>query len=128
MDNALKLLIGVLSIAGILAFLAPTSVTPPKPPVAATAAAAAPVVAAPGTNETADGEAVEEQTDNEPEEEEFFKFGEPTIDGKPYTGGDDGPSDSDDSDSQNETSETEPQDNSSDEPLPPNFMPQNAGQ
>jgi hypothetical protein len=91
MDKSLKLLIAVLGVAGLLALLVPSSVsTPPPAPaveVAATAVAA-PVIAAETTEEVLDVE--EEEIDPADDaEEEFFKFGEPTIDGKPYGSSDD---------------------------------------
>jgi hypothetical protein len=75
MDNILKLLLGVLSVAGLLAMLTPSST--PKPVVVAQAepAPAKPVVEAADVNPE---EPVPDET-----EDEVIKFGEPMIDGKP---------------------------------------------
>jgi hypothetical protein len=128
MDNSLKLLIGVLSIAGVLAFLAPTSVTPTEAPVEAAPVAAVPVVETPANDQNVDGGVPEEEAEDQGEEEEYFKFGEPTIDGQPFTGGDDSSTENDNSDVQDQSSQNQPAAEISNEVLPPNFKPQNTGQ
>lgn len=76
MDNILKLLLGVLGIAGLLAMLTPSQVSTP----AVVEAAPANEVAAP-VPETTD--AVAEEAFPEEADDEFVKFGEPMIDGNP---------------------------------------------
>ncbi len=125
MDNALKLLIGVLSIAGLLAFLAPTNVTPPaKAPVAAEAA---PAVTTP-TIQNADAEIEEAEPVDDPEEDEPFTFGEPTIDGKPLAGGDDNSSPNNDVNTQSQPSEVNAAIASPEQLAPADSMPVNQGQ
>ena len=80
MDNSLKLLLAVLGIAGVLAFLAPTNLATPAPIAVATPVA--PVVAPPV--DTSSPTQMEPVSNSGPQE--AFKFGEPTIDGKPYGG------------------------------------------
>ena len=74
MDNILKLLIGVLGVAGLLAMLAPSNFVPTEPePVTEAPPPAQPVDLLPVPEEPATSEG---QVYN-------FKMGEPTIDGKP---------------------------------------------
>ena len=74
MDNILKLLIGVLGVAGLLAMLAPSNLVPAEPEPATEAPPPAQPVDLPPVPEepaTSDGQVYN------------FKMGEPTIDGKP---------------------------------------------
>lgn len=80
MDNILKLLLGVLSIAGLIAMLAPTNM-PVASPVQAVASATPDIIAPTSEN----GEPLpseEEMVENEAEDDPF-STGEPTIDGNP---------------------------------------------
>lgn len=81
MDNILKLLLGVLSVAGLIAMVTPTNMTvAPPPPIAA----ADPAVAAPtlengnGDLPPEDPELIENEAEDDP-----FSTGEPMIDGNP---------------------------------------------
>lgn len=75
MDNILKLLLGVLSVAGLLAMLVPSGLTPvqPEPVAAETTPPVQPVESTPPPVEVVVADS----------EEYNFKIGEPTIDGKP---------------------------------------------
>ena len=86
MDSSLKLLIGVLGIAGFLAVLVPTSI--PAPPTAPVVTAAAPEVV---TSVEVDNDPEIEETEpaDDSEDEYYTEFGQPSIDGKPFSGGDD---------------------------------------
>jgi len=81
MDNILKLLLGVLSVAGLIAMLAPTNLSMSPPPEIA---AAEPAIAAPqleNPNEELppeDAELIENEAEDDP-----FSTGEPMIDGNP---------------------------------------------
>ena len=86
MDRSLKLLIGVLGIAGFLAVLVPTSI--PAPPKAPVLTAADAVVATP-VEENDDPEIEETEPADDSEDEYYIEFGQPSIDGKPFSGGDD---------------------------------------
>lgn len=83
MDNILKLLIGVLSVAGLLAMLTPTHTPEPQVVAQAEPAPAEPVINNDGINP-------EEPFPDEPDDE-VIKFGEPMIDGKPIVDEEDGP-------------------------------------
>jgi hypothetical protein len=75
MDNILKLLIGVLSVAGLLAMLTPTH--SPEPQVVAQ------TVPAPTEAVITDNVVNPEESLPEEPDDEVIKFGEPMIDGKP---------------------------------------------
>ncbi|MEP7348918.1 MAG: hypothetical protein ABI668_03075 [Sphingorhabdus sp.] len=83
MDNILKLLLGVLGVAGLLAMLTPEAPTPNSPPAAVPAPDSA-VTAVQETVPNPDEPVVEES------EDEAFQFGQPTIDGKPIIDGESG--------------------------------------
>lgn len=91
MDNILKLLLGVLSISGMIALLVPSE-NPIAPPVeSAPPQAAAPAPVAEEVFEDEDGADVEseggdEELDGEESDEEDFGIGEPSIDGQPFGG------------------------------------------
>ena len=84
MQQPVKLLIGVISLAGLIAALIPSGMPAPSKSDAITDGADAPV-----TGTTVNDENIESQTENietvqNPVGEVSFKFGDPTIDGKPY--------------------------------------------
>jgi hypothetical protein len=85
MDNILKLLLGVLGVAGLITFVT-SSLTYDEPPVAV--AQAAPVAnPTPPVNENGGEPPLEEPTDDSsPEEdgEDILAIGVPVIDGNPY--------------------------------------------
>ena len=89
MDNILKLLIGVLSFAGLLAMLTPSQLTTAKldPVPVSEPAPVAPTESAP---------APDEPVGEEPDED-VFQIGEPTIDGQPITDGESAPQDNNNS-------------------------------
>ena len=97
MDNSIKLLIGVVGLAGLIAFVVPSG-APPLDPITPPApqAIAAPQILDLGPN-------LEEKPVGELVQVEYFKFGEPTIDGKPFGSVD----------------ESRPSDNSGNEAEPP---------
>ena len=74
MDNILKLLIGVLGVAGLLAMLAPSNSVPTEPE---------PVTEAPPPAQPVDLPPVPEEPATSDGQVYNFKMGEPTIDGKP---------------------------------------------
>ena len=74
MDNILKLLIGVLGVAGLLAMLAPSNFVPAEPE---------PVTEAPPPAQPVDLPPVPEEPATSDGQVYNFKMGEPTIDGKP---------------------------------------------
>ena len=74
MDNILKLLIGVLSVAGLLAMLAPSNLVPTE---------MEPVTEAPPPAQPVDLPPVPEEPATSDGQVYNFKMGEPTIDGKP---------------------------------------------
>lgn len=97
MDNSLKMLLGVLSVSGLIAMFVP-SASPVVSPVGSTPPfAAAPVPAPPppsNTEEVFEGEDdyagdEEEALDGEDTDEEDFRIGEPSIDGRPFGSGPD---------------------------------------
>ena len=78
MDNSIKLLIGVVGLAGLIAFVVPSGAPTPEtvvPPVSQATAAPQIIGLDPDLQAT---------PDREPVQVEYFKFGEPTIDGKPF--------------------------------------------
>ncbi|MEE9433055.1 MAG: hypothetical protein V3V15_02295 [Sphingorhabdus sp.] len=79
MDNITKSLIAVLTLGGILAFLAPTnlSVNPKEQPVSGGP------VNSQAQSEAAPSEEPVESKESDFEAEDFGNFGEPAIDGKP---------------------------------------------
>jgi len=93
MDKSIKLLIGVISLAGLLALLIPSNLPTPPKPEAATEAVDAPVLEKVVIDDNVDTPVEDMEPADSLEEEEFFKFGEPTIDGKPYGASDEAPSD-----------------------------------
>lgn len=80
MDNILKLLLGVLSVAGLIAMLTPTdmAVTPPTPAVAVASPAAVAPMPDNGEAPPVEEEEVVDEVADDP-----FSSGEPTIDGNP---------------------------------------------
>ncbi len=91
MDNILKLLLGVLTISGLIALLIPSqnaSVAPANP-AAPLVARAVPLPESVAGDEI-DTEDEEVELPDEAEEDEF-KLGEPSIDGQPYGGSFDPP-------------------------------------
>jgi len=86
MNNPVKLLIGVVGLALLLALLVPSVAPAPEPPLAESAVP--PVVPTPAAAIVSPA-AEPVQMVSEPMQVEFFKFGEPTIDGKPFGSVDD---------------------------------------
>ena len=78
MDNSIKLLIGVVGLAGLIAFVVPSGAPTPEPITAPVPQA----IAAPQILDL--GPDLEAKPVGEPVQVEYFKFGEPTIDGKPF--------------------------------------------
>jgi hypothetical protein len=79
MDNIQKMIVGVLSVAGMIAMLVPSDdgvVAPPPAPAAPVGASAV---------ETAPGEEVVTE-ESEISDEDVFSIGEPAIDGNPIGG------------------------------------------
>lgn len=78
MDNILKLLLGVLSVAGLIAMVTPTNMTvaPPVPVVADMPAVA-------GPDQLSDAALLPEEEIVEEAEDDPFSTGEPMIDGNP---------------------------------------------
>jgi hypothetical protein len=106
MNNAWKILIGVLGFAGFLAFLVPTQFTAsqPDPSRGVRGPAPAPPPTPVMQNEDIDAEEeLIEDDEEEDDEEDFGNFGDPMIDGKPYG--------SDDSKSNNEPKNPAPREN-----------------
>lgn len=86
MNNPVKLLIGVVGLALLLALLVPSVAPAPEPSLAEAAVPAViPTPVAPIVSPLAEPV----QTVGEPMQVEYFKFGEPTIDGKPFGSVDD---------------------------------------
>jgi hypothetical protein len=80
MDNIQKLILGVLSVAGMIAMLVPSS-DPVAPPAANSAAAVATIIETPAPADVAAEEQLQEEADLN--EEDVFLIGEPAIDGNP---------------------------------------------
>lgn len=79
MDNSIKLLIGVVGLAGLIAYVVPSGSPVPNPAAAPVAQAiAAPQIL--GLDPNLDAA----KPVGEPIQVKYFKFGEPTIDGKPF--------------------------------------------
>lgn len=79
MDNSIKLLIGVVGLAGLIAYVVPSGSPVPDPAAAPVAQAiAAPQIL--GLDPNLDAA----KPVGEPIQVKYFKFGEPTIDGKPF--------------------------------------------
>ena len=78
MDNSIKLLIGVVGLAGLIAFVVPSGAPTPEPVTAPVPQA----IAAPQILDL--GPDLEAKPVVETVQVEYFKFGEPTIDGKPF--------------------------------------------
>lgn len=78
MDNILKLLLGVLSVAGLIAMVTPTNMTVAPPPPVATDA---PAVEGPA--QVSDPALLPEEEIVEEAEDDPFSTGEPMIDGNP---------------------------------------------
>jgi hypothetical protein len=88
MDNIQKLLLGVLSIAGVIAMLTPSDIDFASKTPNASPAEGIPVAPPPSIESQQDEEAVlPEESEEEPEEEdeEDFLVGEPLIDGNPVS-------------------------------------------
>lgn len=82
MDNILKLLLGVLSVAGLIAMVTPTNLTvaPPVP------IAADDIPAVEGPAQISDPALLPEEETVEEAEDDPFSTGEPMIDGNPING------------------------------------------
>ena len=78
MDYSIKLLIGVVGLAGLIAIVVPSGAPTPEPVIAPVP----PAIAAPQILDL--GPDLEANPVGEPVQVEYFKFGEPTIDGKPF--------------------------------------------
>ncbi|MFN0045289.1 MAG: hypothetical protein ACKVOS_02335 [Sphingorhabdus sp.] len=85
MDNILKLLLGVLGVAGLITFVT-SSLTFEEPPVAVAQAAPAPTPATPVAENAALPNPDEVTDEGSPEEdgEDILAIGVPVIDGNPY--------------------------------------------
>lgn len=79
MDNILKLLLGVLGVAGLIAMVTPTNLVVSPPPEAV----APPPAIASAIPENPDGEAPPEDPEVIEDEDDPFSTGEPMIDGNP---------------------------------------------
>ena len=79
MDNSIKLLIGVIGLAGLIAFVVPSGAPAPGPvdPSVPEAVGSPQILGLDPSLEA--GRSVAP-----PAQVEYFKFGEPTIDGKPF--------------------------------------------
>jgi hypothetical protein len=95
MDNTLKLLLGVLAVSGLIALLVPSQ-TPSAPPADVATApkkvAGAVPLPEPAVENDFDPEIDEDDQSAEEPEEDDFKLGEPSIDGQPFGGSYDPPS------------------------------------
>ncbi|MBL0924987.1 MAG: hypothetical protein IBJ12_11055 [Sphingomonadaceae bacterium] len=85
MDNIQKLLLGVLSIAGVIAMLTPTDIDFASQTPNASPAEGIPVAPPPTVESVEEEAALPEDSEEQPEEEdeEDFLIGEPLIDGNP---------------------------------------------
>lgn len=82
MDNILKLLLGVLGVAGLIAMV--TSSLPFEAPVAVDAAPPPVIAAGPPLPDESTGEENFDEPSPEEDGEDIFAMGEPMIDGNPY--------------------------------------------
>lgn len=91
MEKPVKLLICVIGFSGLIAALIPTDLPTPPNPQEPTEALDAPVIGTTVGNDNVEVQVEHMGAVESPQEQEVFKFGEPTIDGKPYGAIDEAP-------------------------------------